>query len=315
MAQGSPSHWEQLWKQAEQAIGTGKYEEAASLYLEAADAAEVEFGRADERVVATLQALAHTQYCYIGSYARSEPTSRRLLALREEILGLEHRAVAESWISLAQALELGQGRYDEAERAYRRALEIAEHALDPQDSELAGPVHQLGQFYRNRGRYAEAEPLMRRLVDLRERTEQEKPGWLIVALGEHAGVLEKLGNNDEAEVLHRRILAVRKQQPHSDMSLGTTELRLAQLSANRGDDWEAETWYQRALASFDSATRRFAEVGATTRAPIAPDDIEAPVGYPVLRQILVGYAAVLRRRGADVEAEALERRESKLRKN
>ncbi len=80
------------------------------------------------------------------------------------------------------------------------------------------------------------------------------------------------------------------------------------------DDREAEMWYQRALASFDSATRRFAELGAATRAPIAPD-VEAPVGYPVLWQILVGYAAVLRRRGADEEAEALERRESKLKKN
>ncbi len=37
MAQGSQSHWEQLWKQAEQAIGAGKYVEAESLYLEAAD--------------------------------------------------------------------------------------------------------------------------------------------------------------------------------------------------------------------------------------------------------------------------------------
>jgi hypothetical protein len=79
-----------------------------SLYLDAADAAEVEFGRADERIVATLQALAHTQYCYIGSYARSEPTSRRLLVLREEIVGFEHPAVAQSWIFLAKALEIGQ---------------------------------------------------------------------------------------------------------------------------------------------------------------------------------------------------------------
>ncbi|MBV9357596.1 MAG: tetratricopeptide repeat protein [Chloroflexi bacterium] len=140
--------------------------------------------------------------------------------------------MARSWIALAQALELGPGRYDEAEQAYRRALEIAEHGLDHR--QLAEAVHQLGQFYRNRGRYAESEPLMRRQVALYEREYEPWPGRLHTALIEYAQVLEKLGDNTEAEAVYRRLFAVLEQRraaSDDDMSLGTTELRITQLSA------------------------------------------------------------------------------------
>ena len=199
---GAPSEWEHFAKQAEEAIRTRQLEAAEPLYLEAATHAEAEFGRADARLISTLLALAHTQYCYLGSYTRSEPTNRRLLALRQEAFGPQHPQAA-------QALELGPGRYDEAEQAYRRALEIAEHGSDHR--QLAEAVHQLGQFYRNRGRYAESEPLMRRQVELYEREHEQWPGRLHTALVEHAQVLEKLGENTEAEAVYRRLFAVLEQ--------------------------------------------------------------------------------------------------------
>jgi len=223
--------------------------------------------------------------------------------------------MARSWIALAQALELGPGRYDEAEQAYRRALEIAEHGLDHR--QLAEAVHQLGQFYRNRGRYAESEPLMRRQVALYEREHELWPGRLHTALVEHAQVLEKLGDNTEAEAVYRRLFAVLEQRraaSDDDMSLGTTELRIAQLSAMRSDHEEAEIWYRRALTAFDAGSRGYARAVAATGSQQAVVS-EVPFGYPVIREILLGYAALLRSRGADDEAAALEQREASLMKH
>jgi tetratricopeptide (TPR) repeat protein len=107
---------------------------------------------------------------------------------------------------------------------------------------------------------------MRRLVELREQNERTNPGLLVLALLELADVFEKLGNNTEAEAVHRRILLLRKEQASSEehFSFGTTQLRLARLCTERGDDQEAEAWYERALAEFDAQNKHFAELTAKT---------------------------------------------------
>ena len=56
-----------------------------------------------------------------------------------------------------------QGRYDEAEPAYRRALAIAEAALGPDHPDVASLYHNLGGLEHARGNAARGEPWARTL--------------------------------------------------------------------------------------------------------------------------------------------------------
>jgi tetratricopeptide (TPR) repeat protein len=49
-----------------------------------------------------------------------------------------------------------QGRYDEALKAYGRALAIDEKALGPEHPDVASTLNNLGLVYWNQGRYDEA---------------------------------------------------------------------------------------------------------------------------------------------------------------
>ncbi len=52
-----------------------------------------------------------------------------------------------------------QGRFDEAEPLYLRALEILEKTLGPEHPEVAVSLNNLAELYRAQGRFEEAAPL------------------------------------------------------------------------------------------------------------------------------------------------------------
>jgi hypothetical protein len=58
------------------------------------------------------------------------------------------------------------GRFDEAERLYRRALAIMEKALGPEHVEVATLYHNLGGLEFSRGRYAPGEHRNRMRIHL-----------------------------------------------------------------------------------------------------------------------------------------------------
>lgn len=64
-------------------------------------------------------------------------------------------------IGLFASLYRSQGRYEEAEQLYRRALEGWEEKLGPKHPDTLGTVQNLAGVYWNQGRYEEAEQLYR----------------------------------------------------------------------------------------------------------------------------------------------------------
>jgi len=60
------------------------------------------------------------------------------------------------------ALYHAQGRYDEAEPLYRRALALYEQVLGPIHPLVAQCLNNLAALYHAQGRYADAEPLLQR---------------------------------------------------------------------------------------------------------------------------------------------------------
>ncbi|MEU6285791.1 tetratricopeptide repeat protein [Streptomyces sp. NPDC047028] len=180
------------------------------------------------------------------------------------------------------------GKFDQAARSYRQALDLLGDLPSPAPADLATIWHNIGGLAHARGDYGAAEAPARCAVALR-----------VQALGLHhpavatdraalAPILLELGQLDEAEALLCDALGIFESaygadNPNYAIALGN----LATLTHQRGDHTAADVRYRQALTVLERA--------------LGPN-------HPDLAAILVNYAA-LRRALADPEtAEALEPR-------
>jgi tetratricopeptide (TPR) repeat protein len=61
-----------------------------------------------------------------------------------------------------------QGKYEEAEPLYQRALDIFEQKLGPNHPHIAFTLHNLANLYRDQGKDQRAEPLYQRALAICE---------------------------------------------------------------------------------------------------------------------------------------------------
>ncbi|CAN0602204.1 unnamed protein product, partial [Ectocarpus sp. 12 AP-2014] len=126
----------------------------------------------------------------------------------EKVLGPEHPDVAASLNNRAGLLE-SQGKYDDAEPLYVRAIAIGEKTLGPEHPDLAVRLNNRGllmsqmkcqgMFWKL---YAEnAEPLYRRSLAIREKVLGPEHPDVAQSLINRAGLLTKQGKYDEAHPL------------------------------------------------------------------------------------------------------------------
>ena len=142
-----------------------------------------------------------------------------------------------------------QGRYDEAEPLYRRAMAISEKALDPNHPNMALVLHNMSELYRLRGQLAEAEPLARRsLAACNDRGVTENR--LVAACTRNlAELFLAQGRWDEAESFSRESLLMREKvfgPDHPDVA----ESLLTHAAVLRGLGRNAEA------GSMDESARR-----------------------------------------------------------
>jgi len=132
-----------------------KYKEAANLLNEALQIREKTLGESHPAVAATLNNLA-VLHGKRGKYKEAEPLCKRALEIREKVRRRNHRAhsagewplfwfqvlgsmhpdVAKQLNNLALLCQ-NQGKYDEVEKYYTRALQIYENKLGPDDPNVA----------------------------------------------------------------------------------------------------------------------------------------------------------------------------------
>jgi tetratricopeptide (TPR) repeat protein len=215
------------------------------------------------------------------------PLAEEIAKLMEDRLGPEHPNTFTALNSLAGLCSI-QGRYEEAEALYRRALEIGERTLGPEHSNTATALNDLAGLYSDQGRYREAEPLYRRALEIRERTLGPEHPDTAAALNNLAGLYRIQGPYEEAEALYRRTLEIWEKALGPEHSNTATALQdLARLYVDQGRYEEAETLYRRVL-----------EVRERTLGPEHPDTAAA----------LDDLAQLYRHQGRYEEAEALLRR-------
>ena len=121
-------------------------------------------------------------------------------------------------ISLNNLAELyrNQGKYDEAEPLYQRALAIREKSLGSDHPDVATSLNNLAVLYSDQGRYDEAEPLYQRALAIREKSLGADHPDVATSLNNLAQLYHDQGKHAEAELLHQRALAIREKALRSD---------------------------------------------------------------------------------------------------
>ena len=185
----------------------GKYDDAEPLYKRALAVKEEVLGPMHPDTATSLNNLADL-YESQGKYDDAEPLYKRALAVREEVLGPMHPDTATSLNNLADLYttrantmtrsrstnghwRLGgsigthaschgdvaeqpgaslhnQGKYDDAEPLYKRALAVREEVLGPMHPDTATSLNNLAHLYDSQGKYDDAEPLLKRALTIYE---------------------------------------------------------------------------------------------------------------------------------------------------
>ncbi|KAN0067831.1 hypothetical protein V8E54_014078 [Elaphomyces granulatus] len=150
-----------------------------------------------------------------------------------------------------------QGKLDEAEKIYHRALQGYEKAWGPGHTSMLGTVHNLGILYKSQDKLDEAEKMYQRALQGYEKA--LGPGHTSTLNTVHnLGILYKSqGKLDEAEKMYQRALQGYEKAwgPGHTSTLSTlsTDNNLGLLYTNQGKLDEAEKMYQRALQGKEKA--------------------------------------------------------------
>ena len=203
--------------------------------------------RLNPKYVAGLNNLASI-YFGEAKYGEAEPLYRRVLEIREQVLGANHPDVAQTLNSLGLVLQ-NEGSYDDAERIHKRALAIREQALGANHPLVAQTLSNLGGVYNLQGRSAQAEGLFERALAIREQAFGANSREVAYSLGSVGNVYRIRGRYAEAEALLQRALVILERElgaNHLDVAQALHNLGL--VFANEAKYAEAEALYKRSLA-------------------------------------------------------------------
>jgi eukaryotic-like serine/threonine-protein kinase len=273
-----------------QTIGTayaalGLYDEARG-HLDDALAARVRtYGAASLPVAETELALAEAAALH-GDLTVADGHYARAMAIRESLLGTSHPLVARVAYGLGR-LRWKQGRWDESEAAYHRALVIDERT-SPDSAEMARDLMGLAVVQWQRNRLAQAETLMRRSIDIQTKRLGPDHSDLAPSLNNLGALYWTLGRYTDALALYER---VRKT---FERTLDPSHPEIAVVYNNL-----AETYWK--LERFDEADSLFRRSLAIKESRLSPRD-------PSLAITLHSLAGMLRDQGKLDEAEAGYRR-------
>lgn len=236
--------WGQNIEIGDRALRHGRLPEAEAA-LSAALARAETFGSDDPRLAFALDAVGDLRAAQ-GDAARAEPLFRRAVAILDKAAGpdapettaalaylaeacaaqgkpaeaakLLRRAIASAEkdparyaeaaarLSDLASIERAAGRGEQAESAYRRALEVTEAALGPEHRLVADRLTDLALFEHDRGRFDEAEPLYRRALDVKEKLRGPGDPEVAAALNDLALFEEARGMDAAAEALYQKAL-------------------------------------------------------------------------------------------------------------
>ena len=213
-------------------------------------------------------------------YAEGLKAAEEALRFAEEFFGSEAKFAEYPPTSITPALQKiagytaasmntlaliheAEGRYDQAEVFYQRAVRLREMVFGPDHFEVVAPLANLALMYDAQGRYTEAGRLYDRLLTIYENTQSPDHPHLLKLLDKYAEVLKKTDRAEEAKTLEARAAQIRaRRKPSENQELRWQRLApkaspLVQQQQYAQAAEVAEEALQIAEALFDPADWRF----------------------------------------------------------
>jgi serine/threonine-protein kinase len=169
-----------------------------------------------------------------GDYDEADKIIRESLVLREQLLGREHPAVANSLDALGE-LMLARGASDSAESLFRQALAIRRTLYDDHHTDVASGLTYLARARSAQGDYTTADSLLQSaLATFRRAFGDDSPD--VAEVLEHLGATHMArGDLDSADSLFTRALEIWRGMPIEPAHDGPAALlmRLGELRVER----------------------------------------------------------------------------------
>lgn len=202
-----------------------------------------------ERRVAVLTALS-TNLRRQGRLDEAVATAREALRQAEVALGPEHHTTGDAMIHLADHVRDIEGDDHEAERLYRRGLELTSRRFGERSIRLLHGLHSLGTLLSNRGD-GEAEAVFRRAIAIRRSATGAEHPQVAEGLQLLARELARQRRFPEAEALQRQALAhtSRTLGPRHPVITNSRLPALAEILDRQGRHAEADAIYESTFAS------------------------------------------------------------------
>ena len=282
--------WESLLSKARGLAEKGQLEDALELLIRTRQAAE-KSGAAAESIAITMNDLG-TVYHALGRHSDAERTyasAIRLLNAHD----LSTRPVMSRILDNQASLYMDfGGRFTDAERLRRCALELRISEVGPEGPGIATLLSNLGSVCLALGRFEEAEGLFRRALDLAEKTGTQGATTAGSVLQNLATLYGTMGRNTEAAHLIGRAVASLEKvigEDHPDLVRPLVNLAKVQIRLNR--PLVAEV-----------AVRRAQRITETRLGP----------EHPLMLNILLTHENILRRTNRKAQAREANRRAAAL---
>ncbi len=276
-----------------------------------------------------------TAYVGLGLYGAAQSQLEQALRARERALGPTNVAVAETELSLGDAIR-DHGDAASADSHYARALRIRETALGREDPAVARVLASIAGLRWQQGRNAEAETLYKRVLAIDQRKLSADDTVLAKDFASIGVVYWATGRYADAETNMRRGLAIQERR------LGPEHPRLASTLNNLGGVYWSEGRYGDALPLYERVRAifertfdpmhpnvamilnnlgetywklgRYAEAEPAFRRALKIKEARMKPGHPSIAVTLNGLAGLLRDAGGrTAESEAAYKRALRIR--
>ncbi|MBA2677226.1 MAG: tetratricopeptide repeat protein, partial [Ktedonobacteraceae bacterium] len=187
-----------------------------------------------------------------GFYPQSEALNQQALSIREQVLGREHPATAESLNFLA-ILARNHGNYEQSEALHRQALAIREKTLGSQHFATGESLNNLGVLYRNQGKYERAEPLFQQAFSIRKQTlGSDHSETLTTSINLAKLYLEQRKYERAERLLKQSLTAFERVLDPEHPRIAQNLNLLARLAYEQGEYEQAEVFWKRAIAIIEN---------------------------------------------------------------
>jgi CHAT domain-containing protein len=181
-----------------------------------------------------------------GKYSEALPLAEAMVASLEKTGN--NRNLAAALNNLAQ-IHADQGRDDQAEPLYTRAIALMEKGTGQGSVEIAPLLNNLAALYQRQSRFTEAEPLFKRALAVREQALSREHPDVGQSLNNLATYYVKQQRHAEAEPLFRRALSIyQKAAGPEHPAVATVLNNIGQVDRDLNRDAEAEAPIKRSLA-------------------------------------------------------------------